>query len=186
VSSVDRHPTRSIAPPDHCEECGFQASSVSIDNAVKTLRDLGGSYAELIAGHPDAVLRRRPDAQTWSALEYAAHMRDVIALWGGALHVTLTRDDPELPRPDSALADRTAAEGSYNTQDPSAVVSELSSNSDRMAKKAATIEGDGWARAVRLGEVRLSALDIVRKVAHEGQHHLLDVSRSIQAAGTQP
>lgn len=179
---MDRHPTRSIAPPEHCSECGFEASNVTTRNAVNVLHDLGGRYEAALAGDSTDTLRQRPQPQTWSALEYAAHMRDVIALWGGALHVTLTRDHPELPRPDSDLADRTAAEGSYNAQDPSTVVKELTANAARMAKKAATIEGDAWNRAVRLGDVQMSALDIVRKVAHEGHHHLLDVSRSIEAS----
>jgi hypothetical protein len=139
----------------------------------------------------DQILRRRPAPDTWSALEYAAHVRDVIALWGSTLHLALTREQPHIPLPDPDIADRFAADAAYNTQDPRVVAQELTANADRMAAKIATITTittittiapAGWDRTVVIGDEEMSALAIVQKVAHEGGHHLLDVGRSLRAA----
>jgi len=109
-------------------------------------------------------------------------VRDVIALWGSTLHLALIEDGPHLPLPDPDIADRFAADSAYNGQDPRTVAQQLTANAERMADKIATIEPAGWDRTVVIGDEEMSALAIVRKVAHEGGHHLLDVGRCLRAA----
>ncbi len=173
---------RSPALQGDCAACGFRASSVVPDNAADTVRKIGGRFRSALTrrGVGDADLRTRPGATTWSALEYAAHVRDVIAVWGWSLHRTLTDDEPELPGPDPDLPDRAAAEGSYNAQRPSTVIEDLSANAERMARKLASIEGEAWSRSATFGDVHVTPIDIARKVAHESEHHLLDIGRCLQ------
>jgi hypothetical protein len=178
---------RVINPPAHCAECGFEATAVNPGNGEATVRALGPRYqTPLTRSLPgedlDQVLRRRPAPDTWSALEYAAHVRDVIALWGSTLHLALTREGPHIPRPDRDIADRFAADSAYNNQDPLTVARELAANAERMAAKIAAVGPDQWARIVVIGDEEMSSLAIVQKVAHEGGHHLLDVGRSLRAA----
>ena len=182
----DTSPPRQVNPPERCEECGWQAANVTTDNAEPTVRDLGRRYraplTRLLPTDPDDLLRRRPDATTWSALEYAAHVRDVIALWGGALHKVLTEDRPVVPSPDPSIADEAAAAADYNALDPTVTADELAANADRMARKVASIGADEWERVIVVGDEEMTALGVVRKVAHEGAHHLLDIGRSLRAA----
>jgi hypothetical protein len=178
---------RIINPPAHCRECGFDAAAVDPGNGEFTMRALGRRYqaplTRAVAGEDlDRVLRCRPNPDTWSALEYAGHVRDVIALWGSTLHLALTEERPHIPLPDPDVADRFAAELAYNRQDPVTVSQELTANAERMAAKIATIAPTGWDRIVVIGDEEMSVLAIVRKVAHEGGHHLLDVGRSLRAA----
>jgi len=177
---------RLIKPPERCEECGWRAASVTTGNAESTVRDLGRRYraplTRLLPGDPDDLLRRRPSTATWSALEYAAHVRDVIALWGGALHKLLTEERPVVPRPDPSIADDAAAAGDYNTLDAMTTADELAANADRMARKIAIIRAEQWDRVIVLGDEEMTAIAVVRKVAHEGAHHLLDIGRSLRAA----
>jgi hypothetical protein len=175
--------------PEDCLECGFEASAVSEANAEQTIRSLGTRcQAALRSGSStepsDGRLRARPEPGTWSALEYAAHVRDVVALWGWALHRTLSDDTPELPAADPGLPDRVAAEADYNGQDPAAVERELSANAERMAAKVATVSAERWLRTARFGEIEISPLWIVRKVAHGGHHHLLDIEKSLPASAS--
>jgi DinB family protein len=186
VAMTDALPTTRINPPERCEECGWQAASVTPDNAESAVRDLGRRYraplTRFLPTDPDDLVRRRPSATTWSALEYAAHVRDVIALWGGTLHKLLSEDRPVVPRPDPSLADDYAAIGDYNALDPAVTADELAANAERMARKIATIGTDQWDRVIVLGDEEMTALAVARKVAHEGAHHLLDVGRSLRAA----
>ena len=170
--------------PQSCA-CGFEASTVSTANAERLLRDLASRYeaalsTEDAAGLIDGRLRRRPSPDTWSALEYACHVRDVIALWGWALHHTLNETFPQLPAVEADLPDRVAAENDYNGQDPAAVTSQLSANAERMAGKVATMRPEQWGRSARFGDVDIDPLWIVRKVAHEGHHHLGDIQRCLE------
>ena len=187
ISARQDPPMPTINVPDRCEECGFVQDAVTPENAEETIRALGRRYraplTRLLAGeNGDDVLRHRPTPGTWSAVEYAAHVRDVIALWGSTLHLTLTREHSELPQPDPDLADQYAAERDYHAEDPTAVADGLAANADRMANKVATIRPDQWDLRVRIGDEAMTVLGIVRKVAHEGGHHLLDIGRSLRAA----
>lgn len=176
---------RPINPPERCEECGWQAAHVTSVNAEATLKDLGPQYRAALTRlptDPDDLLRRRPAAGVWSALEYAAHVRDVIAVWSAALHKLLTEDHPVLPRPDPSIADEAAAAGTYNTLDPSLTADELAANANRTARKVTTVGANQWDQVIALGDEELSAIGIVRKVSHEGAHHLLDLSRSLGAS----
>src|SRR5205085_5189487 len=63
-----------------CPECGVEYDSVSPQDAVQALRSYPRRYREVIGPFIDDedVLRRRPDAKTWSALEYTAHVADLL------------------------------------------------------------------------------------------------------------
>jgi hypothetical protein len=173
---------------EECAECGFDGSVISETNAEAAIRTLGLRYhvalRDLGFEENSDALRQRPNPHTWSALEYAAHMRDVIAVWGFALHRTLTENQPRLPSADPGLPDRAATEASYNTQDPTTVDWELSANADRMANKVPAVGSRQWRRTAVFGDTEVSPLWIVRKVAHEGHHHLMDISRSCASSGT--
>jgi DinB family protein len=174
-----------LAPPERCEECGFDAASVTPVDAADTVRAFGRRYraplSRFLPGEDGpALVRKRPDATTWSALEYAAHMRDVLAMWGWVLNKALTEDRPQVPAPDPGIADRTAAERDYGSEDPGTVADELAANAERVAVKIEAIGAGGWERMVVVGDEELSSLAIVQKVAHEGHHHLLDVGRVLR------
>ena len=168
-----------------CAECGFDFDAVSPADGIAALRSLPRRYrAPLTRSLPgedgDAVVRQRPDATTWSAVEYAAHMRDVIMLWGWALNAVVKNDHPAIPVPSQAELDDVSS--AYASLDPATVVDELTANAERMATKAAAIGEEGWQRAGDFGGEEITALDILRKVNHEGHHHLLDIGRVLRAA----
>lgn len=167
-----------------CAECGFDYGAVSPADGIAALRSLPRRYraplTRFLAGEDgDAVVRQRPDETTWSALEYAAHMRDVIMLWGWALNAVLKDDRPVIPVPDQSELDEVSS--AYATLDPPTVADELAANAERMAAKADAVDEDGWKRAGDFGGDEITALDILRKVNHEGHHHLLDIGRVLRA-----
>ena len=78
-----------VTPKERCDECGFVYAEVSPEDAAEKLRSFGRRYraplTRFLAGEDgDTMLRQRPEEGVWSALEYAAHVRDVLALWGWA------------------------------------------------------------------------------------------------------
>jgi hypothetical protein len=167
-----------IAPPRHCDECGFDAMPSGGPDVAAAVGSLGERYrGPLTNGDPS--VGRRPDEKTWSPLEYGAHVRDVIAIWNLMLKQALTHDRPQFPTPDPDVADRAAADGRYDEQDPTAVAGDLAANAERMATKLSSVDSQGWSRVVVLGDEEVSALDIANKVLHEGHHHLNDIERMV-------
>ncbi len=86
-----------------CAECGFSHSSVAVADTPSLLRELGGRYRiPLTRGlrdeDLDALLRAHPIEGTWSALEYACHFRDVLAIQRQRLE-TARRVDDYAPEP---------------------------------------------------------------------------------------
>ena len=85
-----------------CPECGFSyedlpAADISdvIRHAAREIRERLGSALGEADGVP--MLRTRPAPTTWSALEYAAHVRDLLLTQHGRIYRVLVANTPELP-----------------------------------------------------------------------------------------
>lgn len=169
---------------ERCAECGFDGDSVSVGDAVVTLRSLGRRWRAATAvfdADADDVLRRRPAPEVWSALEYAAHTRDTIAANGWVMAKALVEDRPTLDWPDDeVLATRAPSEAT----DMTAAVDELAANAERLAARAERTDAGDWRRvaSVRGGmDGEVDALWLLRHAVHEGTHHLKDVERVLRA-----
>src|SRR5690606_13953905 len=74
-----------------CPECGVEAAAHSPATVPDVLRDAVVRW-EAVLRRPD--VSRRPDDATWSPLEYAAHVRDVCAVFRGRLALLLAEENP--------------------------------------------------------------------------------------------
>jgi hypothetical protein len=172
-------------PP--CQECGFDYEALDRAEIPTALRSFPKRYrAPLTRFLPgeggDALVRQRPAPEVWSALEYAAHVRDVFANYDRWIAQCLTQERPVMEGPGP---DELAAEGRYNEDDPAAVADALATNAERLAATVAAVPADGWDRAgFRRGEER-SVLLMGRRAVHEGGHHLLDIGRGLRAVRDQ-
>ena len=165
-----------------CEECAFDFESVSPESAPATVRDFGRRYraplTRLLKGEDESVLRARPAPDVWSAIEYAAHVRDVFTLFDRRVAQIVAEDEPDLEVVDH---DAVVAAGDSNTLAPAAVTDELATAADGLAGRLEGLTPEQWDRAgTREGE-RRTVLDIARRAAHEGNHHLLDIGRGLRA-----
>ncbi len=165
-----------------CDECGFDAAELSPGDAITAVRSFPKRYraplTRLLPKDDASLLRRRPDPVTWSALEYAAHVRDVFGMYASHVRRTLDEDRPELTGFDP---DELAESRRYNDQDAGAVADELATNAELLATALEAVPADAWQRVgLRHGEER-SLLVTARRAVHEGNHHLLDIGRSLRA-----
>ena len=172
-------------PRERCDECGFVYAEVSPEDAVARLRSFGRRYraplTRFLGGEDgDAILRRRPEPGVWSALEYAAHVRDAIRFNGYLARRTLSEDRPTLPSPNP---DQAAADNSYNDEDAAAVADDLEERAERLAAAVeANDDPTSW-ECTAVWEGRdgdFTALYFVRNAVHEGHHHLLDIGRVLR------
>lgn len=170
-----------------CDECGFEYESLAAAEAPAAIAAFARRYraplTRFLPGEDgDALLRQRPDPSTWSALEYAAHVRDVFARYDGWIQRCLEEDLPVLG---GAPPDELAADGRYNEDDPVEVAQALATNAERLAATVAAVPEAGWDRTGRRRDEELTVLFMTRRVVHEGGHHLLDIGRVLRAARDQ-
>ncbi|HEY2812166.1 MAG TPA: DinB family protein [Acidimicrobiales bacterium] len=170
-----------------CGECGFSHESLRIEDAPNALRTLGPRYrVPLTRGlrdeDLDSLLRSHPIDGTWSALEYACHMRDVLAIQRERLEIARSQDGYT---PDPMRREERVVELRYNEQLPVEVADDLTANAEIVAGYVETFGPSDWERTMTyfFPEQAVRPLTwVVRHTVHEGEHHLLDIGRVLRAA----
>src|SRR5262249_26039356 len=76
-----------------CEVCGFEWDAITAGEVAPRLTAATAGFAELL-GADRAVVTVRPRPDRWSALEYGAHLRDVLINVRDRIFVGLAEDDP--------------------------------------------------------------------------------------------
>jgi len=164
----DKDWTWAIREP--CPDCGFDPRAVR----PADVPDLTRRYADTLraaATRPDASAR--PTPTTWSALEYACHVRDVCALFDQRLHLMLDEDDPLFANWDQ---DETALAERYWEQDPQELDAQLRANAERIATSFAGVRADQWDRPGRRSNGSTFTVDtFARYFLHDVAHHAWDV-----------
>ncbi len=156
-----------------CPECGFDASAIEADTVAARVRENAANWP--------AVLRRdgvrvRPDEQTWSPLEYAAHVRDVHRVYAERLARFLAEDDPVFVNWDQ---DEAAETQRYNEQDPEEVADELVRSAEVAASGFDEVLTDDWTRTASRSDGATFTLDsFARYYLHDVVHHLWDVEHA--------
>jgi hypothetical protein len=160
-------------------ECGFDPDAVPVTESPALIRRLGRLHCDWLldvtaVGSGAAAIRMSPRKNTWSPLEYTAHVRDVYALFDRRIQAILKKPDSELELVDHNLA---VAEGAYNQLDAPALAEDLMACAERLAVTLDRVRPGQWSlRGFRGGESR-TIEEIAKRAVHEGRHHLMDVER---------
>jgi hypothetical protein len=168
-----------------CPECGLDYDTISPSDAKVAIRSFPRRYRSAVAGAleddaDEGLIRRRPDATTWSALEYTVHVADLYESFAPAFRRMYDEDKPTITGmwdPD----ERVVAER-YNEHDPMGAVDRLDAASEALAKVLDRVDADGWSRAATFPWGERDLLTMTRNAVHEGSHHLRDVERVLEAA----
>jgi hypothetical protein len=158
--------------------------------AVAVIAGLGASHrarledfdAEARIRDRSDLIRLRPSPDVWCALEYTAHMRDVVDFYMDRIERVLREDRPALPAADFAAI---AEARHYRDDDIDTVLDALDRRSTAAALRLRRLEARDWAR-IGLGSdgTERTALVLARRLAHDGHHHLMDLERILTALTT--
>jgi hypothetical protein len=154
-----------------CAECGFDWEAAR-QEAVALVAAGPGRAAAALAGVPDPLRR---DGERWSASMYVWHLVDVLRI--GTERLLTLAIDPARGIPcwdENALAEVRRYQ-------------QLSPGVGLVVLRSAARE---WAQAAEAGPVTaevshpqfgtLTAVDVIRRNAHEVRHHLMDITREHQ------
>ena len=162
---------------EQCEACGFEGGRYDDDSLLAALRCLGERWRALIT-ESGSALRQRPAPDVWSAIEYAAHSRDITALHAFGVEHALTVDEPSYPAiAADDLIDSAAA--TYANSDPDEVIDALDAQASRLAQLAGDAGTAAWSRGLTIGGARSNVRRLLEHALHDSLHHLDDVERGL-------
>jgi hypothetical protein len=161
---------------ERCTACDFDGGRFENDALLGAMRDLGTRWRALLST-AGTELGRRPEPEVWSAIEYAAHSRDITALHAFGIEQALTVDEPRYPPIADDLISSAAAD--YAGADPVAVVDELERQAGRIAHLVSETGPAGWTRGLTIGDERTEVRRLIEHALHDSVHHLDDVERGL-------
>ena len=138
------------------------------------------AWQKFLASTDESSLRTNPEPGVFSPIQYGAHVRDIVRVYGDRIELAIAEDNPTFPQfsPSSEVFE------AYNTM----AVAELSDDLGAQARRLATIIGnlhdDQWERTlVRDGGTDGVFTFTVHGQAcyalHEAHHHLLDADGTV-------
>ncbi|MFE6925213.1 DinB family protein [Nocardia sp. NPDC057663] len=156
-----------------CPDCGYDAERTAYAAVPERTLD---SAARIGAALERADVRVRPDATTWSVLEYGAHVRDVCRIFDTRLALMLAGDGVEPPRFENWDQDATAVADRYGEQDPALVATELAVAAEKIASAFAAVPADRLElRGARSDGSLFTVTSLARYFLHDLVHHVPDV-----------
>jgi hypothetical protein len=161
---------------ERCDACGFDGANYDNSSLLDAVRSLGPRWRSLLISS-GLELRQRPGPEVWSALEYAAHSRDVTALHVFGVEQALTLDEPSYPPIGGDLVDSAAA--SYGDADPEKVLDALEHHAMSLAQLADDAGSDRWSCGLTIGKDRSDVRRLLEHALHDSLHHLDDVERGL-------
>ena len=162
-----------------CGGCDYDPSGTPPAQLPGVIVDEASRWGPVLLGAEDEAVRRRPTPTTWSALEYGAHVRDVLAVFTQRTVKMLAEPDPDLGWWDHEAA---IEDGWANESEVGAVVDDLAENASRLRQALTAMPADGWARTgTRAGGEAFTIESLLRFAVHELVHHRADAERGLAA-----
>ncbi len=164
---------------ERCEGCGFVWGDIDTGELGARFADLSERYRALVTTTGETELRRRPEPQVWSALEYACHVRDVLLAQRERVYLALVEE-----RPGFARMNREERVGlaRYAEDSPAEVAAQLGLAFDLVARALSGRSDEDWQRLLLYNYPEPQEHDLAwlgRHTVHECEHHLRDIERGL-------
>jgi hypothetical protein len=164
-----------------CEDCGFCWEIVTVGEIEPRVLAATASMATAIRNQPDLSLVR-PWAERWSALEYAAHVRDVFLTIRDRLVIGLVEDDPGFK---PMYRDERVSLGLYAADTVEAIAVEVEGAANMLLRLFGAIDAGDLKRIVQYGfpgPIPRTLLWMGQQAVHEAEHHLTDITENLSAS----
>ena len=168
-----------VAGGGPCPDCGLDAAAVARVDLGPSLLAEARSWEDDLGdlAVDDAALRRRPQPATWSAIECAAHVADVLRVFAERVRRCRAEDEPELGWWDH---DAAAVEGRYAERSAADVRAAIGDGAVALALALPRLDDPaGWTRSgTRRGRECFTVDGLTRFALHESVHHRLDARKA--------
>jgi DinB superfamily len=139
------------------------------------LMESADSWRNFLTEADDAYLRTVPAPGIFSPLQYGAHVRDILRVYGDRILIMLEEDDPVFAQfnPDESVWE------SYNRLGLEQLAEDLEAQARRLATIFDELEPEQWSLTmIRDGGTdgvhEFTVAGLASYAVHEAHHHLLD------------
>ena len=164
-----------------CEVCGFEWDAIGPGDVAPRLASATYGMAHVL-GADERLVTSRPDPERWSALEYAAHVRDVVLNIRDRVFVGLAEENP-VTKP----MYRDLRIPFYREETPADVASELTMAAAMFLRVFTALDDRQLARTLVYAyprEASRSVLWVAAQALHEAEHHLGDAREDLTAVAS--
>jgi hypothetical protein len=164
-----------------CDECGFHGGTLDLPSTVARLRSLPDRWAA-VTTQDEALLRARPEPETWCVVEYAQHIINAIASIEWAARVFASGHAPKW---DELSEDSVPGAFEHPVHDCARftvadTIESLRAVTESMADFAEALTPQEQAHVEVYAEGwTINTTAVIRHALHDAEHHLLDVRRGI-------
>ncbi len=166
-----------------CPQCGFNPASLSPDTLGDVALEKAAGWHEFLAEADDTYLRAIPEPGVNSPIQYGAHVRDILKVYGERMALAVEQDNPTVPmfNPPQEVWEV------YNRLDAQELASDIDAQSSRLAELVASMGPSDWSRIVindrgQYGVYTFTVAGLARNAVHESHHHLLDATGTLFSA----
>ena len=178
---------RAPEPPARCSVCGFEPSELPGSDTVATILGLPGAFRAIFTGsgrvagpgRPEPIddqVRTRTPPDGWSAIEYAAHVAEVLHETAMRLVLIFEGAGRVLPPPHTETANASARSASRV-----AVLASLGAGANELARVVSSASSNAWDLSAKRCDTSVSARDLLGEALHEAHHHLFDARQALGA-----
>jgi hypothetical protein len=161
---------------DRCPQCGQHPAAHAPSALGRMALASTADWRAFLAGADEAYLRANPRPAVWSPLQYGAHSRDMLQVFGDRILLAVAENDPVVPWFDPGPQ----AWARYNLLDPAELADDLDATAEQLASILAERTEHDWHRTARRDGVdSFTVAGLACFAAHEVHHHLLDANGSI-------
>ena len=160
---------------ESCAACGFVYAQTRTELLAWLQSDIDAFVARF-QGVDGARARVRPEPDTWSALEYACHVRDVLRVMVERIELAQVEFEPTFT---PMRRDERVVEDRYNEQDPAVVAGEIKEAGGALVAVLRSLDDEGWARRGAYSYPQPALRDITwitANTVHELYHHRRDLA----------
>lgn len=163
---------------ERCGVCGFVWDEVDPDDCSSWILASAGSFADLLEAHPGASMVR-PTVTTWSPLEYACHVRDVLLNLRDRVVLGVVE---EIPHPPAMHGTPRVELGLYGDDTPVVTSTDLRVAAALFARTWDRVPEDRREQMLVYGSpsgVPRTLRWVAAQALHETEHHLADAVEGV-------
>jgi hypothetical protein len=165
-----------------CPQCGLDPASLPCESLGPRLMELATAWREFIDVADGAYLRTNPEPGVFSPIQYGAHVRDILRVYGDRIERAVGEDNPTFAQfnPSDDIWEQ------YNTIGATELSDDLEAHARRLASILANLGADDWSRTLTRdggedGVYTFTVAGQARYAVHEVHHHLLDADGTLPA-----
>lgn len=164
-----------------CPQCGDHPGARPPGTLGELAVERAAAWRKLLTEEDEAYLRHIPGPAIFSPMQYGAHVRDILRVYGERMALGLREDNPSFPafNPPGEVFE------SYNRMGRDELADDLEAQAGRLAEIVHGVGPSGWSRTVvsnrgNDGVYSFTIKGLACNAVHEAHHHLLDANGTLK------